>query len=75
MESSVKALTQFPSVLGNNMAKNLSWTSTLGETYGTQAADAITVVQVLRAKAQADGNGAVLIRRPIGVDTVTAGWR
>jgi hypothetical protein len=54
-DPSVKALTQFPSVL-DNMAKNLSWTSALGEAYHTQAADVMTAVQVLRAKAQAAGN-------------------
>ena len=37
-DPSVKALTQFPAVL-DNMAKNLSWTSALGEAYHTQAAD------------------------------------
>ena len=51
----VKALTQFPSVL-DNMAKNLSWTSALGEAYHTQPADVMSAVQVLRAKAQAAGN-------------------
>ncbi len=51
----VKALTQFPSVL-NNLANNLSWTSTLGEAYHTQPADVMAAVQVLRAKAQAAGN-------------------
>lgn len=54
-EPGVKALTQFPSVL-DNMAKNLSWTSALGEAYGTQSADVMTAIQVLRAKAQAAGN-------------------
>ena len=54
-DPSVKALTQFPSVL-DNLAKNLSWTSALGEAYHTQAADAMTAVQVLRAKAKAAGN-------------------
>ena len=54
-DPSVKALTQFPSVL-DNMAKNLSWTSALGEAYHTQAADVMTAVQFLRAKAQAAGN-------------------
>jgi hypothetical protein len=51
----VKALTQFPSVLGN-LASNLSWTSSLGEAYHTQAADIMSAVQVLRAKALAAGN-------------------
>jgi hypothetical protein len=54
-DPSVKALTQFPSVL-SNLAQNLSWTSALGEAYHTQAADVMTAVQVLRAKAQAAGN-------------------
>ena len=54
-DPSVKALTQFPSVL-DNLAKNLSWTSALGEAYHTQAADAMTAVQLLRAKAKQAGN-------------------
>jgi Protein of unknown function (DUF3300) len=54
-DPSVKALTQFPSVL-DNLAKNLSWTSSLGEAYHTQAADVMTAVQTLRAKAKAAGN-------------------
>jgi hypothetical protein len=54
-DPSVKALTQFPSVL-DNLAKNLSWTSSLGEAYHTQPADVMSAVQVLRAKAQAAGN-------------------
>jgi hypothetical protein len=54
-DPSVKALTQFPSVL-DNMAKNLSWTSSLGEAYHTQAADVMSAVQSLRAKAKASGN-------------------
>ncbi|MGC2613320.1 MAG: DUF3300 domain-containing protein, partial [Terracidiphilus sp.] len=37
-DPSVKALTQFPSVL-DNMAKNLTWTSSLGEAYHNQSAD------------------------------------
>lgn len=54
-DPSVKALTQFPSVLGN-LAANLSWTSALGEAYHTQTADIMTAIQVLRAKALAAGN-------------------
>jgi len=54
-DPSVKALTQFPSVL-NNLAQNLSWTSALGEAYHNQAADVMSAVQVLRAKAYAAGN-------------------
>ena len=54
-DPSVKALTQFPSVL-DNMTKNLSWTSSLGEAYHTQTADLMTAIQTLRTKAQAAGN-------------------
>jgi hypothetical protein len=54
-DPSVKALTQFPTVLGN-LAQNLSWTSALGEAYHTQTADIMAGVQVLRAKALAAGN-------------------
>jgi Protein of unknown function (DUF3300) len=54
-DPSVKAITQFPSVL-DDLAKNLSWTSALGEAYHTQAADVMSAIQFLRAKAQAAGN-------------------
>lgn len=54
-DPSVKALTQFPSVL-NNMDQNLSWTSQLGEAYHNQAGDVMNAVQVCRAQAQAAGN-------------------
>jgi hypothetical protein len=54
-DPSVKALTQFGSVL-DNMAKNLTWTSSLGEAYHSQAADVMTAVQALRAKAKAAGS-------------------
>ena len=54
-DPSVKALTQFPSVL-DNMAKNLSWTSSLGEAYHNQGSEIMSAVQTLRAKAKAAGN-------------------
>src|SRR5271165_183969 len=54
-DPSVKALTQFPSVL-NNMATNLSWTSSLGDAFYTQQADVMASVQRLRAQAKAAGN-------------------
>jgi Protein of unknown function (DUF3300) len=54
-DPSIKALTQFPSVL-DNLANNLSWTSALGEAYHTQSADVMSAIQVLRAKAYAAGN-------------------
>src|SRR6516162_1713266 len=54
-DPSVKALTQFPSVL-SNMAQNLAWTSQLGEAYHNQQSDVMAAVQHLRAQAQAAGN-------------------
>ncbi len=53
--ASVKALTEFPSVL-DNMAKNLSWTSSLGEAYHNQPSEVMEAIQALRAKAKAAGN-------------------
>jgi hypothetical protein len=54
-DQSVKALTEFPSVL-KNMATNLTWTSQLGEDYHNQQADVMKAIQTLRAKAKAAGN-------------------
>ncbi len=54
-DPSVKALTAFPSVLGN-MDKNLSWTSSLGDAYYNQQQDVMDAVQVMRRKAQDSGN-------------------
>src|SRR5271165_1662076 len=53
-DPSVKALTAFPSVLGN-MDKNLSWTSSLGDAYYNQQPDVMDAVQVMRRKAQDAG--------------------
>lgn len=53
-DPSVKALTEFPSVL-DNMAKNLAWTSELGEAYNNQPNDVMAAIQTLRAKAKAAG--------------------
>ncbi|MGA2341561.1 MAG: DUF3300 domain-containing protein [Steroidobacteraceae bacterium] len=54
-DPSVKALTAFPSVLGN-MDKNLSWTSSLGDAYYNQQQDVMDAVQAMRQRAQAAGN-------------------
>src|SRR5271168_37452 len=54
-DPSVKALTPFPSVLGN-MDKNLSWTSSLGDAYYNQEQDIMDAVQFMRQKAQGSGN-------------------
>jgi len=53
-DPSVKALTQFPSVLAN-MNTNLNWTSALGDAYLNAPQDVLDAVQVLRQQAQAAG--------------------
>jgi hypothetical protein len=54
-DPSVKALTDFPSVL-SNLDTNLSWTSSLGDAYFNQQQDVLDAVQVLRARAKDAGN-------------------
>ncbi len=66
-DPSVKALTQFPSIL-NNLAHNLSWTSSLGQAFANQQSDVMAAVQTMRAKAQAAGtlqsNSQVIVTQP-----------
>jgi len=54
-DPSVKALTAFPSVLGN-MDKNISWTSSLGDAYYNQQQAVMDAVQVMRQRAEQSGN-------------------
>ena len=54
-DPSVKAITQFPSVLAN-MDQNLSWTQSLGDAYYNQPQDVMNAIQVMRQKAEAAGN-------------------
>ncbi len=54
-DPSVKALTAFPSVLGN-MDRNLSWTSSLGDAYYNQQQELMDAVQVMRQRAEQSGN-------------------
>jgi uncharacterized membrane protein YgcG len=54
-DPSVKALTQFPSVLAN-MDKDLSWTSELGDANYNQQADVMSAIQYMREKAKDAGN-------------------
>jgi hypothetical protein len=51
-DPSLKALTQFPSVL-MNMNNNLSWTSALGQAYYYQPEAVLNAVQVMRQRALA----------------------
>jgi len=54
-DPSVKALVQFPSVLGN-MDKNLSWTSALGDAYVNHQQDVMDAIQTMRGRAHDAGN-------------------
>jgi hypothetical protein len=54
-DPSVKALTAFPSVLGN-MDKNISWTSSLGDADYNQEQAVMDAIQVMRRRAQEAGN-------------------
>jgi hypothetical protein len=54
-DPSVKALTAFPSVLGN-MDKNLAWTSSLGDAYYNQQPDVMDAIQAMRQRAEEAGN-------------------
>jgi len=54
-DASVKALTQFPAVLGN-MRQNLAWTSELGDAYINQQQELTQAVQTMRERAKQAGN-------------------
>jgi hypothetical protein len=53
-DPSVKALTQVPTVLAN-MARNLAWTSALGDAYTNQPDEVVDAVQDLRRNAKQAG--------------------
>jgi Protein of unknown function (DUF3300) len=53
-DPSVKALTEFPSVLAN-MDKNLAWTSSLGDAYESQPQALMAAVQTMRQRAAQAG--------------------
>jgi hypothetical protein len=54
-DASVKAMTQFPDVLGQ-MASSLSWTSALGDAYFNVPQSVMNAIQVMRQRAQQSGN-------------------
>jgi uncharacterized membrane protein YgcG len=80
-DPSVKALTQFPSVLAD-LDKNLSWTSELGDANSNQQPDVMGAIQFMRGKAEAAGNlkttpqqsvtnqGSDVVIQPVNPDTV-----
>ena len=54
-DASVKALAQFPAVLGN-MSRNLAWTSELGDAYVNQQQEVSQAIQTMRERAKQAGN-------------------
>jgi hypothetical protein len=54
-DPAVKAMTQFPAVLGN-MSQNLAWTSELGDAYVNQQQALNQAIQSMRQRAQQAGN-------------------
>ncbi|WP_260790951.1 DUF3300 domain-containing protein [Occallatibacter riparius] len=54
-DPSVKALTAFPQVLAM-LDGNLQWTAALGNAYYNQPQDVLETIQLLRQRAQQDGN-------------------
>jgi hypothetical protein len=54
-DPSLKGLTAFPEVL-TQMARNIQWTTDLGNAYYNQPQDVLEAVQVMRQRAQAAGN-------------------
>lgn len=79
-DSSVKALTAFPSVLAN-LDLNLSWTTALGNAYLNEPGDVLDAVQFMRQRAQSAGNlqsnpqervlseGPTIVIQPVAPDT------
>ena len=72
-DPSVKALTQFRSVL-DNLAHNLSWTSSLGQAFANQQTDVMAAVQTMRGRAQAAGtlqsNSQITVTQPTSTTIV-----
>jgi len=54
-DPSIKGLTQFPDVL-NNMSKNITWTSALGDAYFNDPESVMNAIQALRKDAESSGN-------------------
>jgi hypothetical protein len=73
-DPSVKSLAAFPQVL-TMMNDKLDWTQELGDAFLAQQKDVMDAVQLLRAKAQAQGNlqttpeQKVIVEQPVGSQT------
>ncbi|MEW5307128.1 MAG: hypothetical protein WDW36_009544 [Sanguina aurantia] len=68
-DPSVKGLTVFPTVL-DQMAKNIDWTTALGEAYVNDPTDVMNAIQVMRQRASS--HGSLRSSTQLRVDTQTA---
>jgi len=71
-DASVKGLTQFPDV-AQQMATNLSWTSSLGDAYFNAPQNVMNAVQVMRQKAYQAGNLKSTPQQNVQVENQPAG--
>ena len=71
-DASVKGLTQFPDVL-EQMATNLSWTSSLGDAYFNASQNVMNAVQVMRQRAYQAGNLKSTPQQNVQVENQPAG--
>ena len=69
-DPSIKALTQFPSVL-NNMNQNLSWTSALGDAYYNDQQNVMAAIQELRQRAYEAGTLKTTAQQTVTTDSST----
>ena len=69
-DPSVKALTAFPSVLGN-MDKNLSWTSSLGDAYYNNQDEVLDAIKVMRERAKEAGTLKSTPQETVGMEDST----
>lgn len=71
-DASVKGLTQFPDVV-QQMATNLSWTSSLGDAYFNAPQNVMNAVQVMRQRAYQAGNLKSTPQQNVQVENQPAG--
>ena len=69
-DPSVKSLTVFPTVL-DQMAKNVDWTTSLGEAYVNDPTDVMNAIQVMRQRATSHGSLKTSSQLTVQTQTVT----
>ena len=69
-DASVKSLTAFPQVI-EMMNNDLGWTQQLGDAFLAQSEDVLAAVQLLRAKADKEGNLETTEQQTVETETVT----